>query len=197
LKTGPPERLRLFIALQIPEDIKDELENAQSQLRRAVPSEQVRWAKREQFHLTLKFLGSVEHQRVPALTDAVSAACQKFGALSLRAQGIGCFPDYRFPRVIWAGVADLQQQLPLMQSAVQLASQEFTNEEPEERFTGHVTLGRIKHITRPAAEALAKSAAKLVGRNFGEWIAHELHIMRSELSPKGARYSALASIPFR
>lgn len=132
-----------------------------------------------------------------ALTDAVGAACQSFVALKLWAQGIGCFPDQRFPRVVWVGVADLQQQLPLLQKAVQSATQDFTTEEPEDRFTGHVTLGRIKQIRRPEAEALAKAAVPLVQHKFGEWTANELHIMRSELSPDGARHSILAPIPLR
>jgi RNA 2',3'-cyclic 3'-phosphodiesterase len=187
--------MRLFIAVLVPEDIKAEIESAQAQLRRALPEGAVRWAKREQFHLTLRFLGSVEPPRVPALTEAVRAACQNFAALSLRAEGIGCFPDARFPRVVWVGVADLQQQLPRLQTAVQVASQEFTTEKPEDRFTGHVTLGRIKKIKRPESEALAKATTPLAQRTFGEWTVGAIHIMQSELSPQGARHSILAPIP--
>src|SRR5260370_35677771 len=192
-----PEHLRLFIALLLPDDVKAEIEKAQSQLRRALPDGAVRWTKRDQFHLTLRFLGSVAQLRVPALTDAVRVASQSFAALSIRAQGIGCFPDQRFPRVVWVRVADVQGQLPLLQNAVQSAAQEFTAEEPEDRFTGHVTLGRIKRMRRPEADALAKAAVSLAQRTFGEWTANELHIMRSELSPDGATHSILAAIPLK
>ena len=187
--------MRLFIAVLVPEDIKAEIETAQAQLRRALPEGAVRWAKREQFHLTLRFLGSVEPPRVRALTEAVQAACQGFGVLRLRAEGIGCFPDARFPRVVWVGVTDLRLQLPRLQTAIQAASQKFTTEEPEDRFTGHVTLGRIKKIRRPEAEALAKATIPLAQRAFGEWTTSEIHIMQSELSPQGARHGILASIP--
>lgn len=190
-----PQPQRLFIAVLIPEEVKAEIEKAQTQLRGALPTEAVRWVKPEQFHLTLRFLGSVESARVQALTDAVRTAAQNFGALRLRAETIGCFPDARFPRVVWAGVADAAQELPRLQATVQTASQEFTAEQAEDRFTGHVTLGRIKRIRRPEAEALAKVSAPMAHRLFGEWMISEIHIMQSQLSPHGARYSILARIP--
>jgi 2'-5' RNA ligase len=189
-----PHRLRLFIALPIPNEVKAEIETAQAQLRQTLPDSAARWATREQFHLTLRFLGSVEESRVGPLTEAVREAGRSFTALTLRAEGIGCFPDQRFPRVVWVGVTDSGQQLPLLQNNVQSAAQDFTAEEPEDRFTGHVTLARIKKIRRPEAEALRKAAASLAQRCFGEWTAKELHIMRSQLSPQGARYSILAAI---
>ena len=105
----PPETLRLFIALTVPEDVKTEIEKAQAALRRALPEGRVRWTKREQLHLTLKFLGNVDAQRFEPLVDAMRGACQGFGALELRAEGIGFFPDLRLPRVVWAGVRTPRQ----------------------------------------------------------------------------------------
>jgi len=192
-----PERLRLFIAILIPEEVKAEIEKAQAQLRQALPEGAVRWTSREQFHLTLRFLGSVERSRVRALIEAIQATGRSFAALKLRAEGTGCFPDQRFPRVVWVGISDLHNQLPLLQKAVKAASQEFTAEVPEDGFTGHVTLGRIKNIRRPEAEALAKAAGPLAQRTFGEWLATEIHLMQSELSPKGARHSILAPLPLQ
>ena len=66
----------------------------------------VRWAKREQFHLTLKFLGNVESRRLEALTASIRGACAGLGVLQLRAGRIGFFPDARRPRVIWTSVLD-------------------------------------------------------------------------------------------
>ena len=237
----PPQSFRLFIALTIPEDIKTEIEKAQADLRRALPKECVRWTKREQFHLTLKFLGNVDAQRFEPLVDAMRGACQGFGALELRAEGIGLFPDLRLPRVVWAGVRTPRQfdalcapepqgksgpltpalspsegergnrqqvsgeprfmesgqreQLPRLQRAVEAATRGFSAEESSERFTGHVTLGRIKSIKRPETEVLAKLAAGLAARFFGAWTADKIEIIRSQLSPDGARHTTLATIP--
>jgi 2'-5' RNA ligase len=191
----PPQSFRLFIALTMPEDVKTEIEKAQAELRRALPKDCVRWTKREQFHLTLKFLGNVDAQRFEPLADAVRGACQGFAALDLRAERIGFFPDLRLPRVVWAGVRDQREQLPRLQRAVEASTRDFSAEESSERFTGHVTLGRIKAIRRPEAEALAKVASGLAARFFGAWTADKIEIIRSQLSPDGARHTTLATVP--
>jgi len=191
----PPQSFRLFIALTIPEAVKAEIEKAQAELRRALPKECVRWTIREQFHLTLKFLGDVDAQRVEALTDAVRGVGQGFAALELRAERIGVFPDLRRPRVLWAGVRDPREELPRLQGAVEAATRDFSKEEPGERFTGHVTLGRIKAMRRPETEVLARLASGLDKRFFGAWTADKIEIMRSQLSPEGARHTTLAAIP--
>jgi len=188
------EQFRLFIAVAIPGEVKAKMEAAQAELRRVLPERSVRWTRREQFHLTLRFLGDVEAARVEALGEALRAACRGFGALHLRAERVGFFPDLRRPRVVWVGVQDQAGQLPRLQAAVELATREYTTEEQEEQFTGHVTLARIKGIKRPEAEALGQGAAGMAERLFGEWPAYQIELMRSQLLPQGARHSTVATI---
>ena len=191
----PPETLRLFIALTVPEDVKTEIEKAQAALRRALPEGRVRWTKREQLHLTLKFLGNVAAPQVEPLVEAVRGACPGFAALELRAERIGFFPDLRSPRVVWVGVSDPPGQLPFLQHAIEVATRDFTAEESKERFTGHVTVGRFKGLRRAEAEVLAGLASGLATKFFGTWRADKVEIIRSQLSPAGARYTTLAVIP--
>jgi RNA 2',3'-cyclic 3'-phosphodiesterase len=188
------DRYRLFVALAVPDDVKAKMGVAQADLRLVLPDRNVRWARPEQFHLTLRFLGDVEAVRVEALAEAIRAACGGFGALHLRAERIGCFPERGHPRVVWVGVRDEAEQLPRLQQAVQAATEGFTTEPKEERFTGHLTLARIKGIKRPEAEALGKAAAGMANMLFGQWTAHQMELMRSELLPQGARHSSLASL---
>ncbi len=195
--TTLPERLRLFIALTLPEAVKDEIEKAQSDLRRALRGGEVRWAKREQFHLTLRFLGSVAANRLVELEQVLQVVGREFGPMALRASRIGFFPRPHSPRVVWAGVQDSNDRLRPLQAAVQSASQSFTEEGPEDRFSAHITLGRVKAMRRPEAEALARAGAKFENRLFGEWTAHEFEIIRSQLSPQGSRYTTLARLAFR
>src|SRR5215471_15664420 len=96
-----PERLRLFIAMRIPEEIKAGFRAAQAELREDLPGARMSWAKADQFHLTLKFLGNVETERVDAFRQALISACQRFVPLRLRAEGMGAFPNLRDPRVLW------------------------------------------------------------------------------------------------
>ncbi len=86
------QKLRLFIALAIPEVVKAELEQAQADLRRVLPGLGIRWTRREQFHLTLKFLGDVEATRVEALGEALRGVCQGYAPLRLRRKGWGASP---------------------------------------------------------------------------------------------------------
>jgi 2'-5' RNA ligase len=188
------EQFRLFVAVTIPEAVKAKIEESQAELRGALPERGARWARREQFHLTLRFLGDVEAARVEPLSEALRAACRSFGALHLRAEGVGFFPNPRHPRVVWVGVRDEAEQLPRLQQAVESATEGSTTEEKEGRFAGHVTLARIKTIRRPEAEALEKAAASMANRLFGQWTAYQIELMRSELLPQGARHSTLAAI---
>ena len=133
--------------------------------------------------------------RVEALEEALRAACRGFSALRLSARGVGFFPDLRFPRVAWVRVTDQANLLSRLQQAAEVSTREFTAEAPGERFTGHVTLARIKGIKRPEAEALGKTAAGMAERLFGEWTAYKVELMRSELSPNGALHTSLAAKP--
>jgi len=181
--------------MAVPEPVKLEMESAQTELRHALPSAGVRWTRRDQFHLTLKFLGGVPADQTAPLAESVADVCRDFPPLPLRAERIGFFPDERFPRVIWAGVHDATELLPKFQLAIAAAAQAFTAEKTEGSFSGHVTLGRVNFIKRPSAELLARFAHGMAGRFFGAWTADRVGIFRSELTPGGARYATLAEIP--
>ena len=191
----PTQEFRLFITLGIPDAVKETIEAAQAELRRFLPPKAARWARREQFHLTLRFLGNVAASRVDELVEACHGACQSFGPLHLCARRIGFFPNAWEPRVVWVGISDLDDRLPGVWNAVQSATQPFTSEPPESRFTGHVTLARVNRLSRDQAVQLAAAAARFEKIAFGEWTAVELELMRSELLPEGARHSLLASFP--
>jgi RNA 2',3'-cyclic 3'-phosphodiesterase len=197
---------RLFVAISLPEAVKNEIEKTQRELRAALPRGVVRWTKREQFHLTLKFLGDVAELRAAELIEALRTACRHFSALRLRAAGIGFFPDARRPRVIWAGAQDDAGALLRVQQSVEASVKDFATEDSAERrdlppgrrsqeFTGHVTLGRIQRIQRADAEILVKAAARAAGQFFGEWTADTVELIRSELSSAGSRYTTIAAIP--
>lgn len=189
------QEVRLFVALSIPEAIKGVIQDAQAELRGAVPEKAARWTRREQFHLTLKFLGNVPASRVEELAGALRPVCSHSPPLSLRAARIGFFPGARFPRVVWVGVNDLQERLAALWTALQTATQPFTKESAEPEFTGHVTLARVTRLSQAEAMDLARSAFSFENKVFGEWTADQLELMRSELLPEGARHTLLTALP--
>jgi 2'-5' RNA ligase len=188
------ETVRLFIALSVPADVREKIKGAQDELRHALSHARIRWTQVEQFHLTLRFLGDVEAQRLPQLTEVVTATCKGFAPLKLRAARLGCFPNARRPRVIWVGIEEASGRLAELQRAIQVGTQDFTAEEPEPNFSGHVTLGRIKEIHRQEADVLARAIADSAQKSWGEWTADHVEIMRSELSTDGAKHVLAASV---
>jgi len=189
------EKLRLFLALPVPAEIKTSLSAAQDELRRLLPPRTASWTRAENMHLTLRFLGDVNGQRVEALIAGVRSVTTGFGAPPLVAERLGVFPDLRYPRVVWAWVHDEVDRLLELQRRLLAATNEFTSERAEEKFTGHITLARIKQIKRPQAEVIASFLQRAVNRRFGEWTGEHLELVRSELSPDGSRYTCLARFP--
>ena len=189
-----PERYRLFIAIALPEPVKQAIERTQNELRTELPAKSVRWTRREQFHLTMRFLGSVDVQDVDRLNEAVRRACAGSGVLQLRAAGIGVFPGVRRPRVVWAGVDDRGGRLAGLQRSIEAATATFTDEPPQEKFSGHITLARCRDINRTEASRLATIVDNLANRSFGEWSANAVEIIRSETLPGGSRYTTVIEI---
>jgi 2'-5' RNA ligase len=196
------DHVRLFVAIPMPEEIRAKVLPAQAELEKAASKARVRWTPPEQFHLTLRFLGNVPSVQVDALTNALRCACSGFKPLRLRAAGIGFFPDAKYPRVVWVGLTNTTgtptpqpDELAALQQTVQGACQQFTSEPADKKFSGHITLGRIKAINRHGAQALSKAAASMTGRSFGEWAAEDIELIRSELTESGARHQTLKKIP--
>ena len=119
---------------------------------------------------------------------AVGAVCANFRPLPLRAAGVGFFPNARSPRVVWVGIQDEGNRLIDLQKQIEAAVQPFTTERGAANFTGHATLGRVKKLKRADAGKLAARAQAIGDRRFGDWMAREIEIVQSELSPAGARH---------
>lgn len=185
--------LRLFVALRLPQDVRTELTKAQTELRRILKNA-AGWTPPEQFHLTLKFLGSVDRDDLDTLIKQLGESLAPFGPLSLAVAGLGVFPERGTPRVIWAGVSDSHQQLARLQGAIEQATAKFAPQASPEPFRGHVTLGRVREARggwRRDLEVFLKSRA---GASFGMWMADRVELMRSELSSTGAIHYPLAEV---
>ena len=188
------EKFRLFVAITVPDAIREEMLRVQHELQLLAPRGAVRWTKPEQFHLTLRFLGDVSSDRVMDLQEAVRAVCASAPVLHLRAQGVGFFPHARAPRVVWVGINDSGNHLVNLQRKIEDAVRPFTAETGGERFAGHVTLGRFKQFNVLGVRELTAGAEAMKDRRFGEWTGREIEIIRSELLATGSRYTLLVAI---
>ena len=187
----------MFIALSIPEPVRREIEREQADLKKLVASRAARWTKTEQLHLTLRFLKNVEASRIPELISALKQACRSLAPLQLQAAGLGFFPEGRPQRVLWVGVRDNAAQLSRTWESVQGATNEFTTEDPETHFSGHITLARLARLDRHEADLLANAVCDGRQKVFGQWTAYEVELVRSQLSPEGARHQLVAAIDLK
>jgi 2'-5' RNA ligase len=156
----------------------------------------VRWVRPEGIHLTLKFLGDVPSSRITSITQAVETACRGCDPFTFALVGLGCFPHPRRPRVLWVGVHEPTGTLARLQKNLEkeLAGLGF---KPEGRpFQPHLTLGRVQ---RKASQSDRQSLGELVaGSDLGQlggMTASTVNVMRSQLRPEGAIYTALAQVP--
>ena len=177
--------MRLFLAVDLPAELRSRLEGLQRELRSLLP--QARWVRPEGIHLTLKFLGEVAPERVEELCRCVAEALPRLAPWEVEARGLGAFPSLQRPRVVWVGVEDPSGRLFELQRRLErgLVPLGF----PLERgFVPHLTLARVKG----SARALPPRAD-----GFGRLRVEEVVLFRSELRPEGARYSRLRAFPLR
>jgi 2'-5' RNA ligase len=140
-------------------------------------------------HVTLKFLGQIEEARVAPIAEAIGAVATRTTAFELGVRGLGAFPTPARPRIVWIG---LEPAAPLAALAGDLDAALGTLGIARESrpFAAHVTLGRVRETRRnPAlAAALARPA------ECGRLPVARVLLMRSELHPRGARYTELTSV---
>jgi len=188
------ERLRLFVAIDLPEDVRESLGRLQADLRRHdLPG--LRWTRPEGVHLTLKFLGETPITSLAVIEGALARAVRGVPSFRLALGAPGTFGNRRGPRVLGVDVEGEISPLQRLQAAVEreMAAVGFA---PEERgFSAHLTLARVQQPPRPGlAERLSRALAA-VAATKGEFEATELVLMRSSLQPGGAVYSRVAAFP--
>jgi len=180
--------LRLFVAVDLGEQVRRNLELLQEELRPL--ARDARWVPPEKAHLTLVFLGSTEEPAVPGLVEALRSAAAPAAPFELQVQGGGAFGSRQRPRVLWAGVEG--------DTAALLALQQRTSDalaplgyQPEKReYRPHLTLARARDLR--GDRDLRRCAESLAGRSLGAARIDRVILLRSELRRGGARYTPVA-----
>jgi len=176
--------MRLFIALDIPEEVKRKVEEIQGKLKKAEAD--VKWVEPQNLHFTLKFLGEVPEERVEEVKAAVKRAISGFSPFKLELKGVGYFGSKSFLRVIWIS-GKSQEAVKLMERL----EEELKSFRPEEREKNlHLTLGRVR--SGRGREELLKAISDLSETELGEFEVREVKLKESRLSPKGPQYRDIA-----
>lgn len=182
--------IRSFIALPLPEEVVGHL----VRLHESVPHEagKIRWVKEDAIHLTCVFLGDIEPVQVEPIEKALREMAAGVEPFVTSLDGVGAFPNFNRPRVIWVGYADGGQEAEGLKGRVDEALVPLGFEPEKRRFHPHVTLGRVK---APGKRGILERAASNWIIPYENWMTRELILFQSVLDRHGPTYFRLATVP--
>ena len=191
------EKIRAFVAIEMPEEARTRLAGVVRRLQNARLNG-VRTSRPEGIHLTLKFLGDIPRQQLGPIENALRAALEEHGPFRLNLGEPGVFPNANRPRVLWVGVNGDVGALEALAGAVEEALEPLGFPSDKRGFNAHLTVARIRDGTpagdrQQAAEVLnAKAEDSII-----EIDVNAVSLMRSTLHPTGATYECLVSYPLK
>jgi 2'-5' RNA ligase len=188
--------LRTFIAVNLDQEIKRALSQFVAELNSRSPERRgIRWVRPEGMHLTLKFLGEIDEEKVPRIESLLKEISEKHGPFPLKIKGAGYFPPKsRTPRVLWVATEEVED-LKKLQSEIEEKMESLGFPRERRTFHPHLTLGRVKTVSniKDTLDFLEKNR----DRNFGEMVAKKITFFRSVLQPTGAEYSVLSEFELK
>lgn len=187
--------MRLFVALEIPSAVRDNLAALIQELRGADASSsknKARWVRAENQHVTLKFIGNVDAGKLGAIRAALGEVSAG-GAVELRFRGVGFFPNEKRPRVLWAGIVASPNLAPLA-AGIEGRLEKLGIPRETREFSPHLTL--VRFDPPGVSEKLRAAAHENAAREFGTVRTGEFHLFESETLPTGAEYTRLSSFSF-
>jgi 2'-5' RNA ligase len=176
--------IRAFIALPLPDDVKDGLVQASLNLKRTIDA---RWVRPDAMHLTLKFLGDIEEKHVAELSSGLDRILSGQPPFNMSLSGLGAFPSSRRARVIWAGIATDISRMKMLAADIDRLTARLGVRAETRPFAAHITLARLK------VPSMVNLDCNVPEINF---ISRAINLYKSDLSPQGARHTVLHTSPF-
>ncbi len=172
---------RLFVALDLPERVRSDLEGALDPWRDRLVG--ARWAPPGNWHVTLHFLGATQESGIPGIEERLAGAARVARSFETSLTTLGGFPSATRARIVWAGLDDRAGRMGALARSVR----EVLDAEPEDRpFAAHVTVARNDR-PRPLPEGFAATPVPA-----SAFTVRELVLYRSHLGRPAPRYEALA-----
>jgi 2'-5' RNA ligase len=196
--------MRLFVALDIDDGIRSRIARFLDGVRGFAPD--VRWARPEALHVTLKFIGEKSEDDMASIRRALEVIASN--AIEISFRGYGFFPGPRSPRVFWVGVESGESTLTSLAAAMDEALTQLGIPKEEHAFNAHLTLARGgagsgsprrqsgDRVNR-SFERLQEKLAVLPALEFGTMTAREFFLYQSQLSSNGSKYTKLAGFALR
>ena len=175
--------MRAFIAIDLPDNIKDELEKVSSSVAMSGHIQ----VKKEHMHITLQFLGEITEESAEKIKTAIDSV--KSGPIKITISGVSYFSPEK-PRVVYASLTEGNEELKALYNKLDIALEKSGIKlRREPNYTPHVTLFRIKKT--PASAQLTSLVSKYAKHRFGGFTAESIELKRSILSRSGPEYTTL------
>jgi 2'-5' RNA ligase len=187
------EKIRAFIAVELPSFLKEELGRIESILK-AGNTTPVKWVDFESIHLTLKFLGDIESSRVGEIIEGIKNACVGISPFELKIKGLGVFPNPARTRIAWVGLVDATDELSLLQRNIESEMEKLEYERETRKFSPHLTLARVRDQATPDERERFGNLVTATAFSSERITVNSVSLMKSHLTRQGALYTRLGSI---
>ncbi len=182
-------RIRTFVAIDLNDSVRRKVRELLSHLREAVPG--VRWVDANQAHVTLKFLGEMEENKVYEVCQVIQRIAADHAPFTMECRGLGAFPSANRPRTLWLGLIDDQSLLTSVHQSVEDSLRVLGFPQEHRAFRAHVTLGRIQDGGRTHDE-LPDALERYAEFDGGLLSVDQLTLYASQLSRSGPSYTVLS-----
>jgi 2'-5' RNA ligase len=191
------EKIRSFIAVELPLELKQALSRLQAKLKSSSAAP-VKWVEPDNIHLTLKFLGDISTEITGRITAALENASRGTHPFEIGVSGIGAFPGLKRVRIVWVGLTGELEKLEQLQKRIE-AGLEPLGIPPEGRpFTPHLTIARVRDYARPDDRL---TLGELIGGMSLEQEykvgVNAVHLMKSQLTREGPIYSKISTVTLK
>jgi len=186
--------VRLFVALDLPEAVRQAFRELISQLKKSSPN--ARWVRPEGIHVTLKFIGHTDERNLESICAAL-APIRSGQPVEMEFRGLGFFPHERRPRVLWCAVG-ASANLARLTADIGRALEPLGMAAESREYVPHLTLARLEpeRISPAELQKLERAAEEAAGSSFGSARESEFYLFESMLKPAGAEYRRVQAFPF-
>ena len=179
--------MRIFIAIELDKEIKKALSKIQDELKTTLVD--VKWVEPENIHLTLKFLGEVEENKITKISQILKALSSQSEPFTIALCELGAFPNFKYPRVVWIGVSEGKTEFLKLAELIEdsLAQLKFPKE--KRGVSAHFTLGRFR--SNKNTDALSEKLNTIQVPRLKQKI-KSISLFKSTLTPKGPLYEKIS-----